>query len=626
MLNSLKKTAARKGVVNIQNIFYFVVFFGLIYFWVDPKIIFHGLGHFMWYNIWAPWVELFSDFPAYPGKEAEYLSAILSHYFFYGWAGALIITAIAWFVCELTDVLLVGAGIRLRLVRFVIPSIVLIQYGKYHHYATYGLSLLFALILLCIYIKISMRHALNRFVLFTIFSMLIYVFAAKAYLVFAVVCVIFEVLKNRRFSLAFSEAFTGTVIPSLVGVFIFQINCIEACHYVFPIERSSIHENTSLREIHILLYSLLFFLPAFSIVFFLQTTQKFLTKKIHSENKGYKLRVIEILIVVSSVVLAFFVTCDSGTRKQLRIAYLSNQREWEELLREARGFKAQEYDVFLCHEVNRALYHTGRLGYDMFSYPQHPQALVLQLDKREKPFNLIRSYVKRTHTLYEMGLINYAEDSAYDAVAVLGYFPEGLKILCLTSMIKGQTAASLVYLNALNKDFIYDKWANKYLSIIKNDPLLSENKAIQRMRSLIPAEDTVSVPTNVQGFLAPLLESNENNRMAFEYKMADFLVNNQLNGIIENLKYLDNFDYPEIPRQYEEAIVMYESLTGKMVDLGGRQISEETRGRFAGFSQIANRYGSNKWEAFSELSESYRDSYFFYVTYGGAYGRTGAKI
>ena len=618
MLDALKKTSARKGVVSIQNVVYFVVFFGLIYFWVDPKTIFHGLGHFMWYQIGAPWMELFSDFPAYPGEAMEYLSARLSHYFFYGWAGALMMTAIAWLVCKLTDMLLGGAGIRLRLVRFVIPSIILIQYGKYHHYAAYCLSLLFVMILFYIYSKISVRHAWHGLTLFSSFSVIIYVVAAKAYLVFAGLCVIFEVLKNRRFSLAISEVCMGMLIPSLVGVSIYQADFIGACHYVLPLEKSPIHENANIGEIHLLLFSLLFFLPALSLFLLLKPTQRLLTQKPHRQDKGREkntLRWVEMFIVVSVVVLAFFVTCDSDARRQLRIAYFSSQRKWEELLREARRYKAEEYDMFLCHEVNRALYHTGRLGDDMFAYPQHPSALVLQLGKRAKPKNLLRSYAKRTHTLYEMGHINYAEDAAYDAVAVLGYFPEGLKTLCLTSMIKGQTDASLVYLNALKKDPIYRNWANRYLTLIKNDPFLSKDKAIQRMRSLMPAADTVSSPRNMQEFLAPLLESNANNRMAFEYKMADYLVKKKLDGIVENLQHLDDFDYQEIPRHYEEAIVIYQSVTGKTVDLAGRQISQETRGRFAGFARIANRYGPNKWAALGELSESYTDSYFFYFSY-----------
>ena len=104
--------------------------------------------------------------------------------------------------------------------------------------------------------------------------------------------------------------------------------------------------------------------------------------------------------------------------------------------------------------------------------------------------------------------------------------------------------------------------------------------------------------------------------MAIEYLMARYLLTRQLDKFIENLDHLDDLDYSEIPRHYEEAILVYTSLSKKLVNLRGRRISPQSHQRFKGFLETFNRYGGNNQAAFSELAKNYGDSYFFYYTYG----------
>ena len=105
--------------------------------------------------------------------------------------------------------------------------------------------------------------------------------------------------------------------------------------------------------------------------------------------------------------------------------------------------------------------------------------------------------------------------------------------------------------------------------------------------------------------------------MAFEYLMAWYLLTGQLDKFIENLDRLDDFDYSEIPRHYEEAILIYEVLTDSKVDLKGRQICNKTYQRARDFSSISNKFrGRNEVTAMRATAPYFGDTYFFYYNFG----------
>ena len=97
--------------------------------------------------------------------------------------------------------------------------------------------------------------------------------------------------------------------------------------------------------------------------------------------------------------------------------------------------------------------------------------------------------------------------------------------------------------------------------------------------------------------------------------MAYYLLTRQLDRFIDNLDGLDVFDYSQIPPHYEEAILVYTSLTKKKADLHGRQISRESVQRFKKFFQTYDSFGEDKQAAFEMLAAGYGDSYLLYYIY-----------
>jgi hypothetical protein len=280
---------------------------------------------------------------------------------------------------------------------------------------------------------------------------------------------------------------------------------------------------------------------------------------------------------------------------------------WPEVLQAA---SSHSDDFFIVHAVNRALYHTGRLAFDMFSYPQHSDVLFLTAEKRRL------GYWKKFDICIELGFINVAENALVVYLEVFGERPILLKRLALINMVKGNSGAVRVYLGALSKTFFDAEWANNYLTHLQSDPNFATDDRIQELRNLMIEKDRPFSDYSPEDALLALLEKNRQNRMAIEYLMALYLLTGQLDKFIENLNYLDDLDYSEIPRHYEEAILVYTSVSKKLVNLRGRRLSPQSHQRFKGFLETFNRYGGNNQAAFSELAKNYGDSYFFYYTYG----------
>jgi len=605
------------------------MFFFFVWLWLDPKLIYHGHGQSVIYPICTSGTNIFADFPPFPGKVTMYIAARLSHYYYYSWAGALIITVIAWLLCVGTGKFITTiSGGGLRWLRFIPAIFLLAQHGRYYPFLlAENLALLIVLFLLYLYIRIPLQAAWFRLVVFMVFSAVIYAAAVRLFLVFVLLAGIFELFNNRRWLVGFSVFFSVLLIPYLTNTFIFDLDLGDAYHrlWSFPLQ-------LTLKE-KILAYSFFSFFPIAGFGcgiwrFFAakQKPEKSRSGKKRKSSKSYRgprtpfsmvagLRRSKIkwfletsaLLILTAAVVGF--TYDPIARQNQRIDYFARHKMWDELLQQASKPSLQSCDMFICHDVNRALYHTSRLLHDMFLYPQHYAGLLLTPNKRLPKQMMVQIWVKSSNTLYELGHVNEAENASYEALSTLGYYPEGLQRLALINIIKGQTDAARTFLHALSRDFLYEEQADQYLQRLETDPLLSTDDQIRRIRSFMLVEDSIKKTTPKD-----LLEKNKHNRMAFEYLMAFLLLTGQHNAVAHSVKYLDNFDYPQgrIPRHLAEAILLYTAMTGKKTDLHNRRINAGTVRRFQKFTQLFQRHKLDLQTAAKTLEKEFGDTYYYF--------------
>ncbi len=612
-----------QSLARLLPTFVFFIFFYL-YLWVkvDLRLVYHGGIIITNFPVFYRGGVFFRQFLSYAGGPVEYLSAFLSQFFYISWAGALVVTAQAWLLCVCTDYFLKALNASLlRCVRFLPAILVLVTYTRYTYHFVTITALLVSLLFVCLYLRLAPKGRLLAFVFFLLLSVILYYVAGGAYLLFATLCAIYELFFSRRWQTALAFLFSAPAIAYVGGVLISGVSIAEAFTELLPCSDKILFHETRKKFIEVI-YILYLLVPLTALALgFWQILVKSKVKrkpggefpKADSKTPSWYtgrpvLRwSLESCLVLGIAGTAFF--CHDNERKTvLEADYYAYNKMWPEVL---ATYHRHPNSFFIVHAVNRALYHTGRLGVDMFSYNQHPDTLFLTSESH------IHAQWKKADVYIELGVVNMGESALIESIERLGERPMILKRIALINMVKGKLATARVYLGALSKTIFDSEWAEHYLSVLQSEQSLFADEQVRRLKERMMESDYGFASYSPEKILLLLLEKNRKNQMAFEYLMAWYLLTVQLEEFVQNLWRLDDFGYSRIPRYYEEAILIYEVLTSSKVDLGGRRISPQTYERARGFSDISNRLrGSDQLTVMHTTIRDYGDSYFFYYNFG----------
>jgi len=597
---------------------------------------YHGAGIITNFPVFYKGWTFFLPFLSYPGGPVEYLSAFLSQLFYYSWVGALVVTVQAWLLSVFIDYLLKAAKLpRIRLVCFLLPILLLVIYTRYAYHFSTTMALLTALFAACLYLQLTLSDSkdFSRVIVYLILSVIIYYLAGGAFLLFAVVCAIYELIFRSRWKVGLFYLLSTAVVPYVMGILVFRVSIIDAFCNSLPFSWKILYYEARKREVTTV-YLMYLFPPLTLLVFGLlqilgkrlrfakkraggksgrkhRNKTSHLSLKIFSRYKHsskLKWAVVSLLLLAVAGSVVFF-SRNENLRTRFKVDYYAYHKMWPELLTSAQHHPK---NPFIAQAVNRALYHIGRLGYDMFSWPQHSDYLFLS-DKKYK-----WTYWQIFDVFLDLGVVNMAENALTECLEGIGSRPMILQRLALINMVKGNLGSAKIYLGALSKTLFDADWAKHYLDLLETDPDLSTDKYIQHLRSLCLDKDCPMYSLYKEKTLSWLLERNSQNRMAFEYLMAWYMLNKHLGKLVRNLERLKDFDYPELPTHYEEAALIYIYGTGKSLNLSGYLSSPQKRRQIEDFSRIISSYGGNKQAASKELSKKFRNTYLFYYVYGSS--------
>jgi hypothetical protein len=634
MMRLLRRLSGGVTGTAALSLLFFVLYYLYLWLVVDLRLIYNGGETILNFPVFYRGWEFFRESVSWPGGFIEYVSAFLAQFFYVGWAGAVVATVQAWVLWLCTgSIISAVSGRRIRWVCFIPPILLLIIYGRYSYPFTTTTAMLASLVFVCLYLRIPLKSKPPALLVFLVLSIILYAIAGWAYLLFAMLCFIHELLVRRRWLMGVMYLVTAPVVSYIEGLLVFDMSVMYALRHF---QSFSYEAGTVGVTVLCILY---LFLP-FTVVglwllgFFgigpdplsgphaasgTPSASAEKSEKVEGNSPG-KFAVWSAAAVAKGIglvlpfvmgVVAVSLSHNDRLKTILEVDYYACRGMWPEVLQVARQHSTYGIANFA---VNRALYNTGRLAEDMFAYPQHPGALFLAIKTNEA------AYWGLIDTFFYLGQMNLAKYALTMCIETYGEQPILLKRLALVNMVKGNTGAARVCLGALSKTLFDSDWAREYLAKIERDPNLSTDEDVRRLRSLVPTTDRGFKSANENVFL-DLLDSNRHNRMAFEYLMGFYLLTGQLDKFVGNLDRLDDFDYGGIPRVYEEAILLYNALEKKDV-LPGREISVESRERFNNFFKVyIGQYGANKSLALKELARDYGDSYLFY----SIYGRSGMK-
>lgn len=616
MVNSHKKILKEKNLA-IPEILFFTLYFFYILFFINPKIIYHSFGKALHFPEVFLDSFIIKECLSLPGGCVKLLSAYLSNLFYYPWLGSLIITC-AGFGFYIFLKRLIKSNKIAKVLCFIPALLFLIIYNHYDHALDIGLAILIIMLAFDIYHRISFKNILLQILVFLFSVILLYYVTGGNVVLFIVLMFIYELLIRKRFSLLIVYISTGLIVPFIMGVYIFKLNLVDSFLNLTPFTR---YATTAILETNFIIILLFFYFPFIVFLKFLLVDQLKLKglKKPAKKSKNIKVtrflqnNLILYLLTLFLFVPAIFVSFYGMRMNFGRIIYLADNNMWGKIINEAKksshsfSLPGRKFNLRYSpclHYVYRALYETGSLADDLFSFPGNAESLLLF---GTTDYSNIRYYIMSEICL-QLGDLNRAIRTCHELLEKEGDSPVILERLAVIYIAKKQIDTARVYLNRMSSDITHGKKAKTILENLEKDPYLDGNSFVRHLRSFRWTLDyPIGFSTEVFT-LKSLLLSNRENKMAFAYLMAYYLLTRNLDefstywGVIKTM-YKNN-----IPALYEEAFLLDSYVKRKNLDR--ISISSETINRFGNFLKITSK--TDKKEIDRVLPSELKHTFFYY--------------
>ncbi len=637
------RTTIRKALRSgAWAVLFFVPLFLYVWLAVDARLVHHALGILTPYSPFCfhtGWPFL-REHLAQVGGPADYAVRLLTQCYAFGWAGALIVAAAAWCTSLFAEGLSRRAGLSGGgVVRFVPAAIVLVMYCGYSHPLAPLVSLLAALGAYRLYVRLAPRAPAARLAVLVLACAAIYYLAGAGGMFFAWMAAIDESLIGKRRALAAAALACALVLPwaasALSGL------GLEEAYAGFLVSAPGVAPG---RWSHTL--ALYLFFPtvlAGSVLWGNAGAGEALAgakalppaplparpparpprpvrksgRESGRQSRSFSLRPAAPVVAAGAffcgVAAAAWFSLDWRTRAVLELDYYAQQELWTEVLRSADRLPAGVYNPRCNRNILLALYHAGRLGDELFRYPQRRDMDLFSAPAEHRDLG---AYFQESRLYLDLGQVNLAERCAYEALATSGEQPAILEHLAMIHVVTGRPETAKLYLCALARHPFYGRAAEEMLRRLDADPALENDPRASRIRANAATRDVIVQEASAEDFLRILLEKNPHNQMAFELLMACYLCDGRPEKVVANLSRLRDFSYARVPRHYQEAWAVGALSSGRPPAVAGFEIDPEVLRRAREFQRIVAGAGSTQEAVRAALEAGLGDSYFFYLAYG----------
>jgi len=609
---SKTKEFVSRHLAILEPVFFFTALYLFVLLVIEPELIYYASGRVIYYYPFLTDSRFLYDCLTTVGGPVNYIASFFSQCFYFSWIGALIITAIGWLFWLLSQkAFAVTKSYCITEIGFLFAILLMAAYASYSgHQLLIAFSLLAVFAAFVIYLWIDLSKSLFTAMLFLAeFACLYYLIGGAAF-IFGLLAALYELLVKRRIVL------TGGILVVLVLYYV-------GAHFGYVPEIPPF---------------CLLYIPPFLILLLIALDKYRCNKPVRTKSKPKKNQLIKIfrlsvlilrkLIPYGLILFVFCVVFDNRAKSLLQIWSYAEKQDWQKVLECAEQYPESQYNVFFNYDINRALYHTGRLGDEMFSYHQNPFALLLSMPESGSVSDASKKLCRKAQKVdifMELGYLGHARRFASEALELSNSCPYMLKKLALIYLAEGQNETAKIYLGALSKDLIYGRFARGLLLRLEKDSQLTDYEPVQSLRRVAVQTDYIS-DYDLADFFAPLLQQNPHNKMAFEYMMATYLLTGQVEKIALNISSLNEIGYKKMPRHYEEAMLVYAALrqlrSGEKTILRGLPISLKTIQRFQEYNAAGMKaqllYGKKKNPEMIRqyLVKDFGDTYMFYLNFG----------
>lgn len=535
-----------------------------------------------------------------PGGVADYVAEFLTQFYYYTWAGALIIALLYIFIQAMTWL----AARKLKAPANSYPLSFLLPLLLWRFMTDENAMLAFAIALiatqLCILAYNQLYKRSNRLFFTFIALPTLYWIAGPVHYLLAIWIIYCEYREYSRHHTWFEASAIITV------TILWSVACplLASMWVQYPLQRLfwgiSYHRYPTIIPPTQTVTALL--LPLLPIIMAAGTRLK--SCIIHPLRTG-------IILVIAVSVAGYWAVrsgCDMAKEETMEYDYLARNAQWHDIIAKAEKIHPSSPLGVTC--LNLALGMTGQLGDRMFEFFQNGVDGLLPDFRRDfiLPLPVSEAY-------YYLGMVNTAQRFTFEAMESIPNHRKStrcIKRLAETNLINGQYKVAAKYLRALQKTLFYKDWANEAMTYLNNEAKINAHPLWGRLRQLRYNEDFLFSEREKPEMLGLLYQHNHSNRLAFEYMLGYLLQERDLQRFMKYYPLGKDAGYDHIPRSYQEALVYVWTQSHKSFQGMPWSISPQIARNITEFARIYTSQPGAK----GLLQARFKDTYWYYLLMG----------
>ncbi len=593
----------KNKLFHVLSDFFLLIFF--LFFWllVKPDLIYHfqQLG-------FSSDANFFKQYINYPGGLAEYFSLFLFQFNYKPLAGALVFTFLLSLISFLAEEIFKdsrkGISFLLKFIPIVFLAVLFTDYSFHPIYSVQIFSLFLFFYLIVLIFNAKIRLAFKLMLSGILLMAAYYISGGLTFFILAVSLIIYLFLIKRDFNISKVIILLVALlfIPFIAANFISFIN-IEDAYLKFSPYFSNYKPG-------IITYSLFFLLPFVLIIDGLLSliNRNKPQKEIDSKKCGSF--IIQYLIAVVMLICGIIFSVNKDEKHKITIDKLAHDGKWEEILEKVKAKPSD--DRLIQFHTNRALFFTGSLPEKMFDYHQIWGLDGLFINR----YFTNEVLLPTTELFFELGLINEAIQYGNESISQNDNSPLIIEQLIISNIVSDKYSSAQIYINQLKGFRFFKKKALEYEKYIKGGEVPQIDSLVISKREIMPVTDFIVKRHEPQSDLINMLRDNLNNKMAYEYLMAAFLLDNDLASFVKYYSVGKKFNYKTIPTIYQQALISY-NYEMMRLDKPMKQInvSKEVLDSFNEYMSIFAEFEGDKEAAQNKLKENFSNTYWYYLHY-----------
>ncbi len=562
-------------------------YLGFTYFVIEPEL--YLMRNYREFFIDFYFFKQFFQFPGYP---ADYFSRFLIGFYNFHVISSVIITCfVASTYCLMVSIF---RNEKKNYWLPLLPVILLMSmHNDYDHDLKNDLNMVCLLVTLNVHLSSVARNSKNAVWVYALLLVFICYFngfvAATFWLLYLLVILIKH--KTPKSQLLWYLVETAIVVIVLRVVFNLTFH-------------DYLQELTDMMRVYSFpLLPFILYLSVFIPIIFYEAKGEFIFRKLKLKPVWLAYSVLILMISV------LFLTFSFEQKNGLKVKYFGLKHDWAKVLEYSK--KCTNPDRNVSFFTNAALFHTGKICDDLFSYYQGYGS-----DGLIAPEITDYSEVITNQDIFlQMGALSLSVVWGTEATNVYGANPIVLKNLVKAYLAEGQLKEAQKFLNLMSHSLFCKNWVTCYQRFIDDSTMIDRDPELSEYRRLqLPQAEVFAKGVEMNLYL--LSHNSKNNKMAYDYLVISILLDNRMNDFATCLTGLKTYGYTSLPKVYMEGLLYY-SLFAKGIPIDPQEFTFDNRviNRFGEFGKDLAAARNDLPRARMNLQAKYGDTYWYYILF-----------